>query len=142
MIERGVIATSGRPTSCALFCPLYVRFGDVWDAAEILAGCIRDEVWREPRFNRVLASPDQSNHGHAAGPAWVTHRPVPARPGGIFGQRAAAMPRRSRLPGLPPRCEFSLVDHKVHAAGAGVDRMRSPFLTSASGPPTKDSGET
>jgi kynureninase len=36
------------------FAPLYVRFQDVWDAAEILADCITKEVWRDPRFSRVL----------------------------------------------------------------------------------------
>jgi len=36
------------------FAPLYVRFQDVWDAAEILAGCINSEVWRDSRFNRQL----------------------------------------------------------------------------------------
>ena len=36
------------------FAPLYVRYQDVWDAAEILADCINAEVWRDPRFDRVL----------------------------------------------------------------------------------------
>jgi kynureninase len=36
------------------FAPLYVRFQDVWDAAEILAQCINTKVWRDPRFSRQL----------------------------------------------------------------------------------------
>jgi kynureninase len=36
------------------FAPLYIRFQDVWDAAEILAQCINAEVWRDPRFSRRL----------------------------------------------------------------------------------------
>jgi hypothetical protein len=31
-----------------------VRYQDVWDAAENLASCINAEVWRDPRFERVL----------------------------------------------------------------------------------------
>jgi kynureninase len=37
------------------FAPLYLRYQDIWDAAEILAVCVRAEVWREPRFSRRLA---------------------------------------------------------------------------------------
>ena len=39
----------------------------------------------------------------------------------IFGERACPMPRRTRLPGLPPQCEFLLVDQNVHPACAGID---------------------
>jgi kynureninase len=37
------------------FAPIYLRFAEVWDAAEILAACVRAEVWRESRYSQRLA---------------------------------------------------------------------------------------
>jgi kynureninase len=55
MIERGVVGDFRAPNIMRFgFAPLYIRFQDVWDAADILAGCINAEVWRELRFNRYL----------------------------------------------------------------------------------------
>ena len=55
MIERGVIGDFRSPNLMRFgFAPLYVRFQDAWDAAEILAQCINAEVWRDPRYNRRL----------------------------------------------------------------------------------------
>jgi kynureninase len=55
MIARGVIGDFRAPDLMRFgFAPLYVRFGDVWDAAELLAECINAEVWHNPRYNRRL----------------------------------------------------------------------------------------
>ena len=60
----------------------------------------------------------------------------------IFGQRAGTVPRRPRLPCLPPRGEFLVVNQEIHAARAGIDPDAVALVHEGSGPPTKDSGET
>jgi kynureninase len=56
MIERGMIGDFRTPDIMRFgFAPLYLRFVDVWDAVEIMAECIRAEVWREPRYRERLA---------------------------------------------------------------------------------------
>ena len=63
LIERGVIgdfrAGHGETGEQNLlrfgFTPLYTRYVDAWDAAEVLADVLAGGVWREPRFQRRAA---------------------------------------------------------------------------------------
>jgi kynureninase len=53
MIARGVVGDFRTPDVMRFgFAPAYLRFRDVFDAAEVLADCIRAEVWRDPRYAR------------------------------------------------------------------------------------------
>jgi len=63
LIERGVIgdfraghAETGEQNLLRFgFTPLYTRYVDAWDAAEILAEVLASGAWREPRFHRRAA---------------------------------------------------------------------------------------
>jgi kynureninase len=56
MIARGVIGDFRAPDIMRFgFAPLYIRFADVWNAAETLADCIKSKVWDDPRYQQKLA---------------------------------------------------------------------------------------
>lgn len=51
LIACGVTGDFRRPDVIRFgFAPLYVRYVDVWDAVEVLAGILDSESWREPQY--------------------------------------------------------------------------------------------
>ncbi len=56
LIARGVVGDFRAPDILRFgFTPLYLRFADVWDAVEQLHQVLRNEEWRETRFNQKAA---------------------------------------------------------------------------------------
>ncbi|MGC1440286.1 MAG: kynureninase, partial [Burkholderiaceae bacterium] len=52
LIERRVIGDFRQPNVMRFgFAPLYLRYVDVWDAANHLREVLESEQWREQRFN-------------------------------------------------------------------------------------------
>jgi len=53
LIARKIIADFREPGTMRFgFAPLYLRYTDVWDAAEALADVLKTEEWREERFRQ------------------------------------------------------------------------------------------
>ena len=53
LIARGVVGDFREPDILRFgFTPLYLRFVDVWDAVEHLRQVMRDDEWKQPRFNQ------------------------------------------------------------------------------------------
>ncbi|HEX3666618.1 MAG TPA: kynureninase [Rhizomicrobium sp.] len=51
LIAQGVIGDFRAPDILRFgFAPLYTRYADIWTAVDLLSAIMRDESWREPRF--------------------------------------------------------------------------------------------
>ena len=56
MVESGVVGDFRAPNLMRFgFAPLYISHRQVWDAVEVLKQCLREEAWRNPKYNRVAA---------------------------------------------------------------------------------------
>ncbi len=56
LIARGVIGDFRAPDILRFgFAPLYARFVDIWDAVDRLAKIMRDQSWRDPRYQARAA---------------------------------------------------------------------------------------
>lgn len=56
LVARGVVGDYREPGILRFgFTPLYVRFSDVWDAVAHLVEVLRQEEWKQPRFQRMAA---------------------------------------------------------------------------------------
>jgi kynureninase len=52
LIERGVIGDFRAPEILRFgFTPLYLRYVDVWDAVDILADIMANEIWQDPKYH-------------------------------------------------------------------------------------------
>lgn len=56
LIDRGVIGDFRAPDILRFgFTPLYLRYGDIWDAVQILRDIITDKSWDQPKFHKRQA---------------------------------------------------------------------------------------
>jgi kynureninase len=52
LIERGVIGDFRAPEILRFgFTPLYLRYVDVWDAVDVLADIMANEIWQDPKYH-------------------------------------------------------------------------------------------